>query len=75
MKIPITGNPEVDAQVVKAAIAALEARERAEAGASDLRQRVDALRGWVRRKRGTLTREVRKVLTKTKQALSTLGAP
>lgn len=74
MKIPVTGDPTIDAQVVKAAIAAQEAKAKVDNQVADLRKQVSQLGAWARRKRATLTREVRKVLTKTKQALSTLGA-
>lgn len=67
MKIPVTGNPDIDAATVKAALAALEARERAEAGVDTLRQHLTDLRGWARRKRATLTRKVKTIIHDIKE--------
>ena len=62
MKIPITGNPDIDSLTVKAALAALDAERWATTQACGLRERARALRArpWARRTRLRLALAVRR---------------
>lgn len=61
MKLPVTGNPDIDKLTVQAVIALYNARTEAVARAAGLRQRLQALQGarWARRQRALMGHRVR----------------
>ncbi len=61
MKIPVTGDPTIDAATVRAAIAAQEAKDKVDSQVAALKRQVGQVVSWARRKHAILSRKIKQV--------------
>ena len=64
MRIPITGNPDIDRVTVKTAVALMHAQAEASAKFAGLKRKVEAIRlaAWCQRQRALMTRRVKNAI-------------